>query len=297
MIITIKKFSSIRHSLNRIFHDFIFGNFFIATCITGLIFTTFLLNGIPIAVTPFTLFLTLATFLHYNLHRLSFNINFSGKKNIFHSVKNLRINKWEKFFFFVATLSLIICAFFIPLKVYLYLIPLSILTLAYSIPFVPLKGNWHRLSDFYFIKIPLVSFVWAFSTTILPLVEQNIHVVSPFVFYQLLSRCLFIFALCIPFEIRDIEQDSQRGIKTLPFVLGIKKTQLVGIFTIILEIIIHHLMYNISVYSIIALDATSIVALLWILNEKNKGSYFYKFFVDGTMLLRFLFLFLAINFS
>lgn len=297
MIITIKRLSSIRHSLNQIFHNFIFGNFFIAICTTGLIFSTFLLNGVPISITPFTLFLTLATFLHYNLHRLSFNIRYSGGKDVFHSVKNLKLNNWEKFFFFIACFLLLICSFFIPLKLYLYLIPLTILALAYSIPFIRLKNNWHRLSDFYFIKIPLVALVWAFSTTILPLMEQNIHVSSPFVFYQLLSRCLFIFALCIPFEIKDIEQDNQQGIKTLPFVLGIKNTQKVGILAILIEIIIHHLINNISVYSIIALDASSLVALVWILYEKNKGSYFYKFFVDGTMILRFLLLFLAINLS
>ena len=281
--------------LKRFFNAFIFGNIFIALCATGMIFSTFILNGLPIIITPFTVFITMATYLFYNFHHFSFELDFYNFKKFKFSTDGILIEPVKKVFFIIAFIALIGSTFFLFQCLYYFLFPLALIAFAYSVPFIKINNRKIRLSEIPMVKTPVIALVWGFSTTIIPLAEQNICLTNSFVLLQIISRILFMFALCIPFEIRDLEKDKNRNVRTLPVIYGIKITQIVGILIVFLEIITHHLMPLISASLIIALDISSLVALAWIIKNKNStGKYFYKFLVDGTMLLRFIFLFIAI---
>ena len=87
--------------------------------------------------------------------------------------------------------------------------------------------------------------------------------------------------------------DKKENVKTLPLVFGVNKTRILGLILIVAEIVIHHYM-PISPAGIFALDLSSVIALGWIfVKTRKRESYFYKLFVDGTMVLRFLFLYIA----
>ena len=282
--------------LKRLFNDFIFGNLFIALCAVGMVFSTFLMNGLQICLTPFTVFITMATYLLYNFHRFSFKLNFYDLKKLKFSARGIIIKPMEKGCYIISSIVMIGSVFLLHQSIFPFLFPLALLTLSYSIPFIKVKNNKIRLSEIPIVKTPVLALVWGLSTTIIPLVEQNISLSSSFIWLQVISRSLFIFALCIPFEIRDLAADKSKNIRTLPVIYGIKTTKIIGMLIVFLEIITHHLMPVISVSSIIALDISSLVALLWIIRrDYTTGIYFYKFLVDGTMLVRFVFLFIAIH--
>jgi len=69
--------------------------------------------------------------------------------------------------------------------------------------------------------------VWAGVTVILPIVQNevlldwNIYVIG-------IQRFLFVIALTIPFEIRDLKYD-QAELGTLPQVLGVRQTKKLGV--------------------------------------------------------------------
>jgi len=192
---------------------------------------------------------------------------------------------------------LLISLFFFEAGIYLYIFPLAVLALSYSIPVIKSGRKRLRLLEFYSAKTPTLALVWALTTTLIPLVEQNISISSTFVWLQVISRSLFIFALCIPFEIRDMEKDRQSNVRTLPVIYGKNATKAIGIALVIIELITHHFMNSISLPLIVGLDLSSIVAMILILKQnKSNGPYYYKLFVDGTMLVRFLFLMIAIHY-
>ena len=262
----------------------------------GMVFSTFLMNGLQITLTPFTIFITMATYLLYNFHRFSFRINIYEVEKIKFFDDEIIFSSIEKVCLIIASAVLIGSLFFLKQQIFLFLVPLVLLTLSYSIPFIKLNNKRITLAEIPFVKTPVLALVWGISTTVIPLIEQNINLSSSFIGLQVLSRTLFVFALCIPFEIRDIVQDKSKNIRTLPVIHGIKVTKIVGIFIVVLEIFMHHLMPEISLSSVIALDISSLVALIWIIHRKQTtGVYFYKFLVDGTMLVRFIFLFIAIH--
>jgi 4-hydroxybenzoate polyprenyltransferase len=285
-------FSGLKH----LFNNFIFGNVFIALCAMGMVFTTFLMNGLPIQITADTVFITTATYLLYNFHSYSFRLNFYGLKEFKFSADKLLIRPMEKLLHVTATILLIISFFFLSSHTYAVLFPLVILAISYSVPIIRWKNKKIRLTQIPMLKTPAIALVWGVITTIIPLVEQNITIFSAFVILQAISRSLFVFALCIPFEIRDVESDAKKNVNTLPVVFGVNNTKMAGSIIVIVEIIMHHLMKELTSNAIVALDLSSLIALLWIIQEgKKTGVYYYKFVVDGTMLVRFIFLFFSIH--
>ncbi len=282
-----------RGILNRFLHELIFRNYFIAICSISMVFSTYLLIGIPVQVTHFTIFLACATFLLYNFHIYSFHLDYSKIGKFFSSFNALNIELYEQVIFVFVLLIAGINLFYLNENVLLWLIPLAVLSLLYSIPLLGIKRKF-RIREALFVKMPLLAAVWSLATVIIPLAEQNIRLYTPFIVEQVCCRFFFVFALCIPFEIRDLEIDKKENVKTLPLVYGENKIKVLGTIMILLEIVIHHFM-PINSSSMIALDVSSGIALIWIfVNARKRESYFYKLLVDGTMVLRFLFLYIAI---
>jgi 4-hydroxybenzoate polyprenyltransferase len=260
-----------------------------------MLFATLLMNDLPLIITPFTIFLICSTFLLYNFHRISFKLNYSSSHTLFESIRIVRFKPFEKLIYILAFTGTFISFFYLKPVIYFYLIPLAVISISYSMPLIR-KGNKKlRLLEFYSVKTPVLALVWALTTTIIPLVEQNISISAAFVWIQVLSRSLFIFSLCIPFEIRDMEADRKNNVRTLPVLYGKKVTKVIGIIAVVIELITHHFMFSISLPLIVALDLSSIVALILIILQGSKNPYYYKLFVDGVMMLRFLFLYAAVQ--
>lgn len=280
--------------LKRFLHELVFRNYFIALCATSMVFSTFLMNDLPLQLTPFTIFLTCATFLLYNFHIYSFYLDYSHLKAFRSTYADLKIPIQRQIVFIFITFIAAYEFFRLSEKVLLWLIPLAILSVLYSVPLWGVKRKF-RIRESLFVKMPLLASVWSLATVIIPLAEQNIDMNLPLVIEQVGCRFFFVFALCIPFEIRDLEVDKSENVKTLPSVFGIMPTKILGTILIVIEIIIHHFMSVRESY-MFALDISSLVALIWIfVKTQRRESYFYKLFVDGTMILRFLFLYFAFS--
>jgi 4-hydroxybenzoate polyprenyltransferase len=283
-------------TLKRLFNDFVFGNFFIALCSAAMIWTTFLLNGIPVKVTPFTVFLSIATYLLYNFHRISYRIDFSGLRKFFLSLNKIHFTRNEKLFYVFSFVAMFACIFLLNFHILYLMIPLTLLALSYSIPMISMRKKKITLPELPLIKTPVLALVWGVTTTLVPVIEQNISFNTSFIWLQVFSRCLFIFALCIPFELRDVEIDKLKNIRTFPVIFGIKAAKIWGSVIILLELLTHHLMHSLSSSAVLVLDLTSLLAFFWIILQNNRREpYFYKFLIDGTMLIRFLLLFIVIN--
>ena len=286
------------HFGRALIETIVFGNFFIALCSLAMLWSTLLMNDLPLSITPLTVFIFFSTYLLYNFHRISFKLNYSSFTELILSFRNITLKKSELWFYAISLCGLLITFFYLHNNLYIFLFPLAFLSISYSIPVFRRREKSIRLLDVFLVKTPALGIVWGLTTTILPLVEQNISLSTPFVWLQVLSRCLFIFVLCLPFEMRDLEGDRKKGITTVPVMFGLNATIYAGAILIAIEIISHHLMRPISVTSAYALDISSLIALFLVIRQKKATSpYYYKLHVDGTMLIRFILLFIAIRFG
>lgn len=106
---------------------------------------------------------------------------------------------------------------------------LALLTLGYVIPMLPQAKSLRNMAG---LKIFVVALVWSAAAVGIHLWHYGL---IPRADDYLLFAQIFltVFALTIPFEIRDLTIDQER-LKTLPQMLGVQRSQYLGIAAVIL---------------------------------------------------------------
>ncbi len=107
-----------------------------------------------------------------------------------------------------------------------------------------------------------------------------------------IERALFIFAITLPFDIRDLSVDQSASLKTIPAVIGIKRTKIIAAISIFLMISLCSLLFKMDFYNrsyLTALFISAIISYILIyFSKKGKHDYYYTGLLDGMMLLQFL---------
>lgn len=103
-----------------------------------------------------------------------------------------------------------------------WLTPAGIISIGYTIPLVPGENNWWRIRDIPFSKPLVISLVATYLTLAFPLFEQQGigSVFEPGTLRAFSERLLFILAVTIPFEMRDMNNDKKAGLETVATEFG-----------------------------------------------------------------------------
>ncbi|MCC7232255.1 MAG: UbiA family prenyltransferase [Bacteroidia bacterium] len=286
------------HLLKRLIDFLVFGNIYIAACVLALYFATCIINSIPVALSPTAVFIFSSTCLYYNFHHHSNNISLRSLNAMIASFRSLGLSRSEKVSGGICILLLLYSLIYIPAHILFIFIVSGLFSMMYSLPLLPYKGKVRRLREFLHFKLPFLSASYALVTVLVPLFEYRLDIAPGPVFLQAISRALFIYGLCIPFEIRDLDKERKWGVRTIPVVYGVRATKMIGILILLLSILFRHILYRNGWMEwpvVLALDASFVVAMIWIVWAKTQQSRYYsKFFVDGTMILQLFFVYLAV---
>jgi 4-hydroxybenzoate polyprenyltransferase len=198
---------------------------------------------------------------------------------------------------FVAFLGLIPIGFlYLSFESWVLLSTLAVLSFAYGIPFLKFNQKKIGLRNIPGIKLFLISLVWAVSCVLLPIVEleakNTISIPLGEILILVLKRFLFICAITIPFDIRDFYDDKLSELKTIPVMFGEKKAWIFCQIMLAMYFILLLLFtkaFNLDVFALL----TTLLLTGWLIFKSNykRNEYFYFLYLDGTMLLQFLFLF------
>lgn len=199
-------------------------------------------------------------------------------------------------FTIVSLLSLIPLFFLISTESRLLLIFLGIISFCYGLPLFSIGDQKFGLRNIPGLKPFLITLVWTLSTVLLPILEaQDLHLTSISMHDTTLliaKRFLFVGALTIPFDIRDLFEDRRLGVKTIPVLLGEKgaylfcQVMLVGY--VILLFLFRDNGFNLDFF---ALTSTAILAGWLIFKSKwEKNEYYYFFCMDGVLILQYIIL-------
>ena len=176
----------------------VYSNIFVAFCVLGLsIGSEILLDTANYKLSQFVFFATLFTYNFQRIVRLS--------KTREHARKDW-LNKNKLAIFFIVVISAIMSAFrFFDFKTNTQIIIVISGIISVSYPF--------GLREIPFSKIFIISLVWTVSTMLLLVLENNISFDSNITLH-LIGRFLFVLAITIPFDIRDIKFDKDTNLKT-----------------------------------------------------------------------------------
>jgi 4-hydroxybenzoate polyprenyltransferase len=156
----------------------------------------------------------------------------------------------------------------------------------YSFPFLPFKQK-KRIKDFGLLKIITLALLWTLVTVWFPVAEANFLGFS----FQLIfiRRFIFIFILCLLFDIRDTEVDRKQNIATLSVKLGEKRSYILCYILLIVFIILSIIQYTyfrngIELIAMLLSAAATIITIEF--SKKNNSDVVYLACIDGMMLLQ-----------
>ncbi|MNJ91569.1 prenyltransferase [compost metagenome] len=187
---------------------------------------------------------------------------------------------------------------YLSIEAKLLMIFTAVLALGYNIPFLTLNNQKIGLRNIPGIKLFLIALVWSVSCVLLPVVElehnYQINISTAETLLLVAKRFLFIAAITIPFDIRDLFQDKLYALKTIPVMLGEKKAYIFCQFLLIGYLALLLLFRQAAISDIIALTLTLLLTG-WLIFKSNikKNEYYYFFYIDGTMLLQYVVLVIA----
>lgn len=198
----------------------------------------------------------------------------------------------------VGIVFLVYSVFHIHLYSLFFLIGIGALSLAYSIPIIPLKEKWVGLRQLPGVKIFHIALVWTLSSVCLPVFEMyldgstiDIHL------FQTLFVLKFIFLLIctLPFDIRDIEQDSYYHLKTIPNIIGAKRAiglcyVLIGVHSVIVLIASIRMEVQLGILATNLLIAVVLRRVVF----RNASRYHYAFLLDFALIAQFLVVYLLL---
>lgn len=197
-------------------------------------------------------------------------------------------------FTIVSLLSLVPLFFLVSAASRILLVFLGIISFCYGMPLFSLDDKKFGLRNIPGLKPFLITIVWTLSVVLLPIMQAHeVQVTMRDTIILLAKRFLFIFALTVPFDIRDLFHDNELGVRTIPVMLGEKLAYqfcqvLLGGYIVLL--FIYQKTFNTDFL------ALTFVAFLtgWLIfrSKWKKNEYYYFFYLDGVLILQYLFLIL-----
>jgi 4-hydroxybenzoate polyprenyltransferase len=241
-----------------------------------------ILGKVPALFSPFHLFIVGCTLVVYNVHYLI------KKSTPELSDQYAWVQKNQRFNYFFLLAGVLLCALFVwqlPKPVIVACIVLSVISFSYSLPVLPFR-NKHRLKDFGWLKLLLLTIVWTTVTAVLPILFWGF---DPLAFpFEILVRFVFLLILCLAFDIRDHQVDLESGIVTLPNKIGVSNTyMLINVLTCVFVLagIFQFCRFGtlFRLFDIIFVSFTTMISIYYV--KKFPSDKNYIFLVDGQMIL------------
>ncbi len=280
----------------KIVNFFIYGNFLIALCAyMQTVQTCYFLGHSNIFHDNIPVFAAAATFFLYNIHK---PITFFLKKQLIENQRYLKTKSFSTPLSILTVLAGLFCwylFFQIKPETQLSLVFAAVLSLSYVLPIFGGK----RLRDLPFIKIFTIAFVWAFVTVILPIQEygREINITILVIFFE---KAFFVFALTIPFDIRDMDWDAKTNVKTIPLSIGVQNAKYLGMISLLVCMILVLILNKQGTYTycncVALLLSYFSSALVLYFTKKNRSDYYFYALDDGMMLTQSLLVFIVNSF-
>ena len=255
--------------LKKIIELIVFSNVWIALGAIGIALSTYFYTKSEVDWLVLTL-VFFSSLFGYSLQNISQREIHNHRSNqILWSQSN---NKLIKGIVFVSFLISIFLSFYI-MKIYLIILSIPFFALVF------LYGNVFssklQIRNIPFLKILIISFCWCWTCCALP------QLVSGCVFNWNLTFIIFVyvFAITIPFDIRDMTIDK-RKIYTIPQFTGIRVAYIISQFSILCLFFFALYLSNYLLCFFMV-----ITNLVLIPSLKIKSEFYYLFVLDGLLVI------------
>ncbi|MFK7932411.1 MAG: UbiA family prenyltransferase [Saprospiraceae bacterium] len=281
-----------KNLIQKFINLILYSNCWIALCAVAMVLQTELIFLGHLQWSNYAAFVFTATLFVYALHRV---VGLEKVAAFQEKGRFLVISNFKSHIAIYAGLSGLACLYFFIKMAWwaqVALVVPGVLSLGYVLP---IFGKKRRLRDFNFIKIFLIAIVWSWVTVLIPATYCG-QIFSTGLLIMTIERALFIFALTLPFDIRDLKVDQHTGVKTIPAALGKKNAKLLAFSSLALTLILVQINISSGFYANISLLPFIISALISSIfiyfADDTRHDYFYTAGVDGMMIVQFVLVYL-----
>lgn len=276
---------------NSILNFIVHANLWIALGAFAMVQTTYIMLGQGAQLSPVSLVVFLAALLGYNVLRYAAK---NDKRQTEHKMllwqnKNKRLSIG---IMLVSALAITVIfwqqRFFVKqFYITVWFAIAGLLSFLYALPFLGKRLEWLQLRSLGPLKTIMVALVWCIVTYIIPYNEfyGNSWWCNTNGLLHAAERFLFIYALTIPFDIKDLETDKNvQGLVTFPLKYGVPATQLFAIAMSVLALVLCWFSAPLKAYLLplcaVYLSIVFVVAQL----TTSKHSLWYTFVLDGIII-------------
>lgn len=269
--------------ITRVADWFLYTSLFTACCAVGLCMATERLIGAPVALlSALHMFIAGSLLAVYNAPRIVRKA-FTSETQVARIWHSRRF--WYFAFFFAGCVMAGGASFYLSGREVLWCMALGVVTFSYSLPLLPFR-ELKRIRDIGWLKIIALSAVWTIATAVLPMAHWG-HSLRQYPI-EVGARLAFIFALCVLFDIRDLREDKGSNIKTLPTILGMRRSYQVvyaafGMFVALSFAQYERFMLLPRLEGAIITVALGLVVVQYL--KKNPSERAYNGLADGLMLV------------
>ena len=152
-----------------------------------------------------------------------------------------------------------------------------VITFFYAVPMLPkhfFLDDSQKLRSISGLKIYIIALVWVGVTVYLPLLnaefyfDENVQLIA-------IQRFVFILALMLPFEIRDLKYDSLK-LATIPQKIGVRRTKNIGLILLLVFTVLELFQPLSTSGSILRVILVAVISAVLILYSKIQQSKYYS---------------------
>lgn len=263
--------------ISRLLTFLVYSNFWIGLGAALITWETYLIHDYPIDYEVIS-FVFFATILTYTFQRSVKLLNQSRTQNA--RLRWMRKNDLlVKAILILSTAACIRHAFYFTFEVYVLLVGCGFLSLFYIVKIPGKLGK--NLRDIPSLKIFLIATVWSATATLIPYLNLQ-NYIGEFPWLLFTANFLFIIALTIPFDIRDLHLDEPEK-KTIPQLLGEKRSVQLAMALLIVYWPLLCLLTGMILYASLLGVCLSII----LVNGAKKASndFYFSLVIDGLLIL------------
>jgi hypothetical protein len=279
-----------------IFRWIFYGNIFIALCAVCITLETYLILALPItykSTFPLLIIVFFSTFFIYNIDLFARRNNAEGNIAVSRLAWRIKHRLVIKILSICMGFLILALSFFSTYKAFLFFAHLAVISLAYYFSFEIGSARFTPLRKIPLLKAFVITYVWAGSSVFLPAIRNSISIGSIEVLTIFAERYLFLFALAIMFDIRDLSADH-KNIRTIPGLVGSFKTKILSFLLLTADAILVCFHYK-DFYLIWAFILSFLAAGFFIYKAKmDSGEYYFLLLMDGAMIIQFLLVLLSL---
>lgn len=196
-------------------------------------------------------------------------------------IENHQVMRWVTL---VSGLLSAVLFVLLDLKTQFLLAAPAMVAMVYVLPLFWWKGRWVKLREIGLAKVFHIAGVWGWVTAFIPRIMggESCCIAS----MNGLSVALFIFALCIPFDVRDMPTDSKKGVITLPLVLGVNRALKLALGVLGLSLFMLVFFMGSTMPALGALFTCYVIAATLVAKtNSDRNEAWFGLWVDGTIVL------------